>query len=149
MVRLCSRCLGETIPFIDLEGVPSMEDIRSYLLFPSIEEMTPLETKLSDTIQDFDEQIHRLQEMKNDLTQQLERVKGIASPVRRLPPELLESIFFAYCEVPCAQTRLSNERSVSVELLLTQVCSYWRSLSITMDLNFLDCRGVLRRQKSA
>jgi hypothetical protein len=77
------------------KGVPSTEAICSYLMAPSVDDMASLEIKLlaEVAIQDLDKQIHRLQEMRNDLTKELKRVKG---PICRLPPELFQFIFLAY-----------------------------------------------------
>ncbi|KAF8178095.1 hypothetical protein K438DRAFT_1978062 [Mycena galopus ATCC 62051] len=72
--------------------------------------------------------IRQLQIRVRELSQNLHMKRCLLSPIRRLPPELLQMVFlFA---IPNRQWFLTVTQSAMDALRLAQVCSYWRTVAL-------------------
>ncbi|KAL1712470.1 hypothetical protein EV715DRAFT_267887 [Schizophyllum commune] len=69
----------------------------------------------------------KVQGYRDRLAEFSEQQRALAAPVRRIPPELWETIF----RYACAQTTLSYplEREMLTALSLSRVCSRWRTMA--------------------
>ncbi|KAL1755781.1 hypothetical protein FB107DRAFT_261928 [Schizophyllum commune] len=69
----------------------------------------------------------KVQGYRDRLAEFSEQQRALAAPVRRVPPELWETIF----QYACAQTTLSYplEREMLTALSLSRVCSRWRTMA--------------------
>ncbi|KAL1659474.1 hypothetical protein GGF50DRAFT_107494 [Schizophyllum commune] len=69
----------------------------------------------------------KMQGYRDRLAEFSEQQRALAAPVRRIPPELWETIF----RYACAQTTLSYplEREMLTALSLSRVCSRWRTMA--------------------
>lgn len=86
--------------------------------------------ELSETdanIENFEEQLRLLKEKRTKIERSINDYHTILSPIRRLPDDLLDEIFHQ-----CLPTQ-RNPALVSSDspLLLTRVCSKWRSLALS------------------
>ncbi|KAH9480797.1 hypothetical protein JR316_0007397 [Psilocybe cubensis] len=71
--------------------------------------------------------IQRLEEIQANLEATIHRYDPILSPVRRIPPDILSTIFM-YC---LPMDRNPDMRASECPMLLTRVCSAWRSLALS------------------
>jgi hypothetical protein len=137
-MTLCARCLSETLPSPQVYGIPTLEDIRSNRpmeqYFPEAE-ITSIYSRFVNAISDIDKQIKRLKDARCSVLSEMDRLRWIRAPVRRLPVEVLQQIFLAFCgsRGSCMQYGTSTDKyTVRVEPLLTWVCYRWRSIAVNM-----------------
>jgi hypothetical protein len=152
MTILCERCLSEAVSSYISDAIPSLDDIRSNKPteeFPSSAQLASVHCHLTGMLKSIKEQIARLEEARKMIILQIDSVKWINAPVRRLPTDILHQIFLAYCEQPCSRAMKRpkpNSRNrdssstvasgfdskATVEILLTWVCSRWRHIALEM-----------------
>ncbi|KAJ6583997.1 hypothetical protein DFH09DRAFT_1144003 [Mycena vulgaris] len=105
---------------------------------PSDAEVEEIQTALTEPFRQLsllDERIAQLQAAVNELLaeratlkDEIDRYRALISPVRRIPQDVLEGIFFA-C-LPTHHNSLINAREAP--LLLGHICSYWRCVAHSM-----------------
>ncbi|THV07101.1 hypothetical protein K435DRAFT_742724, partial [Dendrothele bispora CBS 962.96] len=85
-------------------------------------------SSLSTEITKLETSLHKLRSERECLTSYINAHKPILSPARRIPPEILATIFIH--TLPCDRfpTRSVNESP----LLLGRVCSLWRAVSLSI-----------------
>ncbi|KAJ7453193.1 hypothetical protein FB451DRAFT_1520400 [Mycena latifolia] len=87
----------------------------------------------------YDTEIERVQQTlrgmltdRSKLQAYVDACRGVLSPVRRLPPELLCEIFSSYSESPPEEEDVEEREMKSLSkwdmLLLSQVCAQWRAI---------------------
>ena len=98
----------------------------------TIEEVTKLLQPLLKDCEDVDTEIQRLDALlreqkarRREMQHTVDQYNIILSPVRRLPPDILHEIFW-HC-LPCHRNPVMI--SSDAPLLLTQICSSWRSIA--------------------
>jgi hypothetical protein len=151
MAALCEHCLFETVSFKS-DAIPTIDDIRSNKPmeeFSSPVEVASLESNLIATIEAIDQQMERLREARSEVLFQIQSLKWIyGAPIRRLPTEILQEIFLEYCKERCSRVAVSTTdydfvissrlpsklkgENLTVEMLLTRVCSRWRRIALEM-----------------
>ncbi len=81
---------------------------------------------ITSEIEGIKEQLEKLLKEKEDLNEHLKVHKALLSPVRRLPPGVLQRIFM-YC-LPTGRYPVMSSREAPV--LLGRVCSQWRDITL-------------------
>ncbi|KAJ7439210.1 hypothetical protein FB451DRAFT_1570042 [Mycena latifolia] len=72
--------------------------------------------------------LQQLAVLDEPLEAEIKEHKALLSPIRRIPQDILETVFVA-C-LPTAHNAIINVREVP--LLLGHICSYWRSVAHSM-----------------
>ncbi|KAE9411484.1 hypothetical protein BT96DRAFT_983222 [Gymnopus androsaceus JB14] len=82
----------------------------------------------SSVLQKYDDAIARLQERRDFVTKIVAHQKSLVSPIRRLPPDILGSIFGLVAEEPILLNTRTSSQCTGAILPSSWVCSWWRNL---------------------
>ncbi|KAF9011009.1 hypothetical protein BDZ89DRAFT_500568 [Hymenopellis radicata] len=136
--RLCTKC-KQSLPSHYRHPLPAGQPLvrlRSSI-FPSqaeLDSLAPLVAEVSHEVALYDEQIARIQRvlkrLKSDrqaLAQYLVRQKGLSAHIRKLPPQILISIFQYVCH-DYDSADLANLHPASI---LRAVCVKWFNITAT------------------
>ncbi|KIK71478.1 hypothetical protein GYMLUDRAFT_337345 [Collybiopsis luxurians FD-317 M1] len=160
---LCPDChlTIETVPLQDSIDALLSADILSKSRanhVPNSIEQSRLTSYCEDvkaTLPYIDYQIVQLEQMTKKLIRkriELERTSDLSqsllSPIRKLPPEILNEIFLAVCSSEAAVTVGPNRPKISSAFIpVSQVCAFWRALVLSrstlwssLDINFMSVR---------
>ncbi|KAJ6588516.1 hypothetical protein B0H19DRAFT_1057684 [Mycena capillaripes] len=76
--------------------------------------------------------IRHLQLKSREISQYLSAKRCLVSPIRRLPPELLEIVFsFAIIPDQCNTSSIAATETAVGAVRLAHVCSYWRTIALS------------------
>ncbi|KAF9266122.1 hypothetical protein L218DRAFT_956504 [Marasmius fiardii PR-910] len=161
-ISLCSRCNAEfqtTSPHFPF----TWSDIRANY-FPSPSEKSQIYVSLDDAARElerYDAEIERvrgtlrqLEEEREGLVKMMAGARGILSPVRRIPSELLLSVFSFLSESEGYSLAISDFGNVvfSPTFNISRTCTFWRRIvystpdlwrSISVDLVGIDVKRRL------
>lgn len=98
-----------------------LHEIKAFLLNPETE-LRRLETELTRIRAILDDLVSEHDKLNNFV----DAHKALISPVRRLPPEILQEIF-----IRCLTTRNSVMHRSEAPMLLTEVCVEWRRIALS------------------
>ncbi|KAL0576955.1 hypothetical protein V5O48_005026 [Marasmius crinis-equi] len=167
-ISLCSRCNAEFQPHTPRFPF-SWDNLRSNY-YPSSSEASRIYESMDDAkreLERYDEEINRarkslekLEEERGRLRKEMEGNQGLLSPVRRLPSEILQSIFTFLSESEGYSLAISKSGSVvhSPTFNLSRTSTYWRRIvhstpdlwrSISIDVIGLDGKRRLVRLVNA
>ncbi|KAJ7502626.1 hypothetical protein B0H11DRAFT_1989391 [Mycena galericulata] len=97
-------------------------EIKSLLIEPSLRLKS-----LNDEIADLQRAIDKLEEQRDALGAYIEAHTALISPLRRMPPDIIQEIFMA-----CLPTHRNCVMSAKeAPVLLGRICSSWRTLSLS------------------
>ncbi|KAJ3844243.1 hypothetical protein F5878DRAFT_720840 [Lentinula raphanica] len=92
-------------------------------------------------------QISQLESQVQLKRQDLAAMNNVLAPIRRLPFELLSSIFQEFCLLD-QSTRCASRRSVKAQITLSQVCFTWRKVALGTPRFWREIDVNLRRASS-
>ena len=92
-----------------------------------IQEVSELCAIARNDLRQIDAEIQRLQEKRSVIRKSIDSYTTILSPIRRLPTDILREIFYQCLH----STRNPIMSAAEAPMLLTQVCSLWRSVALT------------------
>ncbi|KAF9481469.1 hypothetical protein BDN70DRAFT_528655 [Pholiota conissans] len=122
----------------DVLALPSskFDDKLNTNYIPSMTEITEIKeyvSSVNDKVSDYDVRIAELQAALQAITEQRTRLhetvsahEALVSPLRRLPPEILQ-IIFVWC---LSQNRNAVMHASEAPVLLGRICSEWRRISL-------------------
>ncbi|KAJ7502628.1 hypothetical protein B0H11DRAFT_2363514 [Mycena galericulata] len=97
-------------------------EIKALLIEPSLRLKS-----LNDEIADLQRAIEKLEEQRDGLDAHIEAHTALISPLRRMPPDMIQEIFMA-----CLPTHRNCVMSAKeAPVLLGRICSSWRTLSLS------------------
>ncbi|KAJ6523481.1 hypothetical protein DFH09DRAFT_1047178, partial [Mycena vulgaris] len=101
--------------------------LSSTLLGETADELAKLDPQIIEAALDLAE----LKAKRTRRTEMLKSIRGVISPIRRFPPELLAEIF-DYCReasLICGSCTTLNP--MEAPIVLSHVCSFWRAVSLS------------------
>jgi len=90
------------------------------------QEATQLRSQANDDVLQIDAEIQRLQARREQVQSSIDIYNIILSPVRRLLPDILQEIFYH-----CTSQPYPILSATEAPMLLTRVCSLWRSVALS------------------
>ncbi|KAJ6584009.1 hypothetical protein DFH09DRAFT_1028880 [Mycena vulgaris] len=99
---------------------PELDQLRALLAEP-LDELARIDARINE----LDVLLHQLKTRRESLNAEIEPYKALISPLRRIPQDILQEIFFA-C-LPTAHNALIDPGEAP--LLLGRICRHWRSVA--------------------
>ncbi|KAJ3765664.1 hypothetical protein FB446DRAFT_698081, partial [Lentinula raphanica] len=109
-----------------------------------------LQVKISSIEQEIASLISQISQLESQVQlkrQDLAAMNNVLAPIRRLPFELLSSIFQEFCLLD-QSTRCASRRSVKAQITLSQVCFTWRKVALGTPRLWREIDVNLRRASS-
>jgi hypothetical protein len=110
--------------------LPTLDEIRANKDSSSFPPLSELQRAISALEAERDALLRTAEAKACDIDARIRKIKWITAPVRRIPVEILQQIFFAFCEDPLAVGDNHTDTIATSELLLSMVCSHWRCVAL-------------------
>lgn len=109
--------------------IPSLDE--QFTIEGTISEVRCTITSVDDEIQSLQLKLEELKEYRNELHLTLGSLQAPLSPIRKLPPEILSEIFL-FAAAGSSIRWPSRRDDSDMPWLLGKICSYWRTVSLSL-----------------
>ena len=117
--------------------VPTAEDQTS--IRKNIQQIESTVGSVENEIIRLRRSLTELEDYRDQLYDNLTRHQAVLSPVRKIPPEILAEIFLHAAEGSSVVWPRQNG-SIEMPMLLGRICSYWRTITLSLPLLWSDIR---------